>query len=241
MKNRPLTFSIMALMVIVLAAAVLAQAPGQDAERPAGPGRGMPGQMRDTFRLMQLPRQITELNKDAKTALTPAQAKAILSVLKPLRQKPTLTVEEAKKVSAQLDKIFTAEQKEAMANLRPGFGRGMNRPGPGDEGRSSSDRPRGERRGDRPRGEFAQGQRDGDRPRGEFGRGQGNSDRPHMRWNTDAMKDFNPFYAKPASDGNDRFAEMRANRMNEFFAMLEKTAAPAQKAPAKKSTTKKKK
>ncbi|HAH87822.1 MAG TPA: hypothetical protein DCL60_10695 [Armatimonadetes bacterium] len=151
MKNRPLTFSIMALMVIVLAAAVLAQAPGQDAERPAGPGRGMPGQMRDTFRLMQLPRQITELNKDAKTALTPAQAKAILSVLKPLRQKPTLTVEEAKKVSAQLDKIFTAEQKEAMANLRPGFGRGMNRPGPGDEGRSSSDRPRGERRGDRPR------------------------------------------------------------------------------------------
>jgi hypothetical protein len=185
----------------------------------------MPEGMRDTFRLMRLPRQITEINMDSKTALTPAQAKKILSVVKPLRQKPHLNVEQTQKVIAQLDKILTPSQKEAITNLRPGFGRRMNGR-PGAEGMNNGDRPRrarGDSNGDRPRGEF--GQAGGDRPRGEFGQGQSSGDRPRMRWNPDAMKDFNPFYVKSAKGSSDRFTEMRAKHMNEFFAMLEKTAA----------------
>lgn len=188
-----------AAAAVVLAAA-LAGAPAQQPGAGQGPGgfSAFRERYKYTFQLMQMVRHIAEIDKDKKHALTPKQAREVLVVLKPLRSKPKLTQDEAKQALKGLKKVFTADQLNAMARIKPTF-----RPGGGQ-------RPPGSRPG---------------QPSG----------RPQQRrFDPNAMKDFNPFYAKPSAD-NPRAAEM-AKRWNEFFSGLEKKAK-LQKPDAQRKTS----
>jgi len=195
------------LLAALAAGAALAQGPG---------GGGQSAQFREqhkyTFQLMQMVHHIAIIDKDPKHTLSAAQAKKTLAVLKPLRTKPKLTEDQAKQALKGLKKVFTVDQLNAMAKIKPGSG--QRRTGPGGPG--------GPGGGGRPGG-----------PGGPPGGGQGN--RP--RFDANAMKDFNPFYAKPSK--SDARAADRGKRWNEFFTALEKkasgkaTAKPPAKAPAK--------
>lgn len=126
---------------------------------------------------MRVTRQISGLNGDKKHALTAAQAKKVLAILKPLRAKTKLTATEAKAIRAKLNAVFNNAQLDAMANSRGGFGRGGQRPvggqgGPGGPGRGGPGGPGGQR----------------------------------PDFNSAAMKDFNPFYSKVAKS-DERGAE----------------------------------
>jgi len=72
-----------------------------------------------TFQLMQMVTHIGEIDKDKKYTLKPAQAKAVLAVLKPLRTQPKLTQDQAKTVLIKLKKPLTAAQLNAMARIKP--------------------------------------------------------------------------------------------------------------------------
>lgn len=157
----------LALLTLVLASAVFAQAPG-------GGGSGQFAQFREqhkyTFQLMQMTHHIEAIDRDPKYALTADQAKKVLAVLKPLQSKPTLTQDQAKDVLKKLKPIFTVTQLNAMAKIKEPPRFGGQRPGGGAA------------TGGAPGGGF--------RPGGNGGPGG----RPHM--DMARMKDFNPFYTK---------------------------------------------
>jgi hypothetical protein len=151
--------------------------------------------------------------------LTPAQAKKVLAVLQPLRSKPKLTQDQAKAALKALKPIFTVTQLNAMARIpaspggrRQGGGMGMG--GPGGPG------------GGRPGGPGGPG---GNMPGGA-------TNRP--AFDPNAMKDFNPFYAK--ASGND-FGARNAKRWDTLFTGLQARAkgGKAPIAPARKPAGKK--
>jgi hypothetical protein len=111
--------------------------------------------MQTTFGLVRLFRQIGRLAEEGSTTpLTPAQARAILSLMTPLRTQATLTPAQATAIRETLDAELTPAQREAIAQLpdrrRGGFGgRGPGGPdgensGPGANGGNAPD-------GERPR------------------------------------------------------------------------------------------
>ena len=166
-----------------------------------------------TFQLVQFTFQIEQLEKDSKHALTPAQAKQVLTVLKPLRTKPKLTEDQAKHALKSLKSFLTVGQLNAMSktksfNKRPS-GRSFGPGGPGGEG--SPGRPNGI----------------GAPPK------SGDAKNNPPRFDTKAMKDHNPFYVKV--DKKDPGSVDRAKRWNSFFSAIEKKAAGKtySKAPAK--------
>jgi hypothetical protein len=118
-----------AIFAVVFAASAMAQGPG-----PQGPGGGSFGAMREQYKytgqLMRMVAHIGQIDKDKKFALTPAQAKQVLGVLKPLRSQPKLTQDQAKAALKALKAIFTVDQLNAMAAIkdRP---RRMDAGGPG--------------------------------------------------------------------------------------------------------------
>jgi len=187
-------------MLLVIALALSAGAAA--AQQPQGSSQfnAFREKHKYTFQLMQMVRHIGEIDKDKKYALTPAQAGKVLAILKPLRSKPKLTQDQAKQALKDLKKVFTADQLNAMARIRPMFR-------PGEPGRPGQP---GGMRGGPPGG----------------GQGQ-NRER---RWDPNAMKDFNPFYAQAKPD--DERAKQRIKRYNDFFSALEKKANPKKTAPA---------
>jgi len=119
-------FSLCVSLMLVLIMHAYAQQTGQG----AGNGQSNPFQekYKYTFQLMQMVRHIDQIDQDKKYTLTSAQAKSVLSVLKPLRKQPKLTQDQAKQTLKDLKKIFTADQLNAMARIKPMF-RGGNRSG----------------------------------------------------------------------------------------------------------------
>lgn len=182
------------LISLVLLFAFVATALAQQ-QQGGGQMSAMREKYKYTFDLMQMVRHIGDINKDAKHALTPAQSKQVLAVLKPLRSQPKLTQDGAKDVMKRLKKVFTADQLNAMARIKSHFGSG---PGQG-------------------RGPGGPGGPGGPRPGGQNGQGGG-----QRHFDPNRMKDFNPFYAN-APRGDDRAAS-RAKRWNDFFASLEAKA-----------------
>ncbi len=174
-----------------------------------------------TFQLSQMARHISEIDKDPKYTLTPAQAKQVLGVLKPLKTKPKLTQDQAKDALKELKKPLTVNQLNAIARIKPKPATG-NRPG----GQESARRQGGT---SRPSGQNPP--RTGDR-----------ASRP--TFDANEMKNFNPFYSKPGA--KDEQSKRTAARWNDFFNGLERKAksanAPAAKpkstAPAKGKTKK---
>jgi len=176
------------------------------------PGGGQQNPFREkykyTFQLMQMVGHIQEIDKDKKYTLSADQAKKVLAVLNPLRSKPKLTQEQAKQALKDLKKIFNAGQLNAMARIKPKF---------------SSHGP-GQGNGQRPPG-------DGQQPSGNDPGGPGSGGaRRHFDPNT--MKDFNPFYA-PKAKTDDKSAQDRSKRWNDFFSAMEKKAKTAKAARPK--------
>ncbi|HEX2948121.1 MAG TPA: hypothetical protein VHV83_00885 [Armatimonadota bacterium] len=159
------------------------------------------GTMRAKFVLVRLFRSIGRLD-EASAPLTPAQAKAILAIMNPLRTQPTLTSEQAEKVTAELNTQLTPAQQqeiEQMHNRRPGQagqGNGQQNGQPPANG--------GWRRGDQ-----AGDQRGG--PGGPNGPGQMSAA------DMEKMNPFNP------GDSDPQFARM-AERWQSIFASLEAKA-----------------
>jgi hypothetical protein len=185
-----------AALMALAATASFAQGPGGQ-----GQGGGQFAQMRTkykfTFQLMSMVRHIGEIDKNPKYTLTPAQAKRTLAILQPLRSKPKMTQDQAKNALKGLKPVFTVAQLNAMAKIKdrqPGQRR-MGSGGPGGPGGAGGPGMRGNQAG----------------PGG----------RPRMM-DPNAMKDFNPFYAKPAA--GDEFAKRRAQRWNDFFGDLQNKA-----------------
>lgn len=120
-----------------------------------------------TFQLTSTLRGLEMLDRDAKTKLTPAQAKKILAVLQPLRNKPKMTQDDAKKALKQIKAALTVNQLNALARFEAERRnrRGGPQGGPGGGGM-------------------------GMRPGGMGG------PRPQMP-NLSQMKDFNPFKPNP--------------------------------------------
>ena len=89
------------------------------AQQPGGNQSSFRDKYKYTFQLMQMVTHIGEIDKDKKYTLKPAQAKAVLAVLKPLRTQPKLTQDQAKAVLIKLKKPLTAAQLNAMARIKP--------------------------------------------------------------------------------------------------------------------------
>ena len=137
---------------ILLAAILLFCAVAALAQRPDGPGMSGPfGQFREqhkyTFQLMGMVRGLGELEKGTKAPLTPAQAKAILAVLTPLRKQDKLTQDQAKSAMKAIKKQLTAKQLTELGKVqadRQRFRRA-------DSGNNQGRRPQGPPPGQRPR------------------------------------------------------------------------------------------
>lgn len=165
-----------------------------------------------TFQLTSTLRALEQIDKDPKTKLTPAQAKKILAVLQPYRNKPKMTQDDAKNALKGIKAALSVDQLNAMArfeaerrNRRGGFG------GPGGGGM-------GMRPGGSPGG--PPGGAPGARPGGAPGAGNrpgGNFRMPNLA----QMKDFNPF--KP--DTSSPFGQRSAEYWNNFFKGLQQRAA----------------
>jgi hypothetical protein len=115
-----LTFVFVALC-FVGCHAVAAQSPGQGMGRipggPGGPGRPDSNFQKTnqyTSQFMRLINNIGRLEKDKKAALTPVQAKKILSVLQPLRSSDSLEESQAKKAFKSIQSLLTDTQKKAI-------------------------------------------------------------------------------------------------------------------------------
>jgi hypothetical protein len=82
-----------------------------------------------TFQLMRLVGNISRLEEDGKAALTPKQAKAILAILEPLRQRASLDESVARDTVKDIRAILTDKQHAAISALpaEPQFRR-SNRP-----------------------------------------------------------------------------------------------------------------
>src|SRR3954467_5848228 len=100
------------LSLVVLPA--MAQAPGA----PGGPGGGgMPPQFQKFMEQTKYRRQmrnqlrsIGEINRDPSTAVTPAQAKQLLTIVKPWTTKDKMSEEDAKTIMRSVKKVMTAKQ-----------------------------------------------------------------------------------------------------------------------------------
>jgi len=141
---------------------------------------------------MRMADNIGALDKDKKHALSAAQAKKVLVILKPLRAKPKLTQVVAKQTLASLKKVFTADQLNAMARIKPKV-QAHPRPGgppPGGPGGPPPGPPPNMQNGGSPPG-------------------------------PNAMQDFNPFYAK-APKGDKRAAEQVKHMNDFFAHLEEK-------------------
>jgi hypothetical protein len=113
---------------------------------PGGQFSQMQEKYKYTFQLMSMAHHIEEINKDPKYTLTQTQAKQVLAVLQPLRSKPKLTQDQSKEALRNLKKIFTTNQLNAMAKIKP------RRPGQsGSAGRPGGGPPPGGDRAGRPR------------------------------------------------------------------------------------------
>ncbi len=162
-----------------------------------------------TFQLTSTLRALIEIDKDPKTKLTPAQAKKILAVLQPYRNKPKMTQDDAKNALKGIKAALNVNQLNAIArieaerrNRRGGFG------GPGaGAGGGMGMRPGG------PGG--APGPRPGGAP-GAGGRPGGSFRMP----DPSQMKDFNPFKPDTSTPWGQRSAEM----WNQFFNGLQQRA-----------------
>jgi hypothetical protein len=134
-----------ALAVIVLASGFLALKDhlGKSASPPSGfpmgGPPGGPGQSADfqkshryTFQLMRLVGNIGRLDNESKTPLTPAQAKALLAILQPLRERESLDQPAAKEAVKALQAVLTDEQRAAIGAMPPEhqFRQGGPPPGP---------------------------------------------------------------------------------------------------------------
>lgn len=176
----------MAVLLACLAALLSSVGFAQGPEQGSNPFSQMREKYKYTFQLMGMVRHVDAINKDPKYKLTSAQAKQVIGVLQPLRNKEKLTQDQAKDALKGLKKVFTVDQLNAMARIKERPQNGQHRMG-------------------------------GGRPGGQGGPGGG-----QHRFNANAMKDFNPFYAK--ASGDDEFSKKRAERWNKFFCDLDKQA-----------------
>jgi len=157
---------------------------------------------RYTFQLTSTLRGLEVLDRDAKTKLTPAQAKKILAVLQPLRNEPKLTQDKAKNALKQIKAVLTVNQLNALARYEAD--RRNRRGGPGGGGM-----------GMRPGGMGGPGGAPGARPGGPGGA------RPQMP-NPSQMKDFNPFKPNPQLGP---FGQRAAEYWDSFFKGLQQRAS----------------
>lgn len=137
-------------------------------------------------------------------------------------KKYTLSADQAKKVLAVLNPLrskpkLTQEQaKQALKDLKKIFNAGQLNAMARIKPKFASHGP---------------GQGNGQRPPGNDRGGPGNGgERRHF--NPNAMKDFNPFYA-PKTKSDDKFAQDRSKRWNDFFSALEKKAKTVKAAKPK--------
>lgn len=168
---------------------------------------------RHTFQLTSTLRALQEIDKDPKTKLTPAQAKKILDVLQPYRNKPKMTQDDAKQALKGIKAALNVSQLNAIArieaerrNRRGGFGG----PGGGPGGGGMGIRPGGPGGPGGPPG-GALGARPGGAPGGAGG----------FRFDPARMKDFNPF--KP--DTSTPWGQQAAEYWNAFFKGLQQRAS----------------
>ncbi|MHB9133024.1 MAG: hypothetical protein ACYDBB_18305 [Armatimonadota bacterium] len=170
------------------------------------------------FSLMRLFSGIGRLEEEGKTPLTPAQAKAILAIMTPLRTQKTLTAAQAEETLKKLQAELTAEQRDAIDQMRRDrpARRGGERPqgGPPPNGMVEGKSPEGP--GPRPNG--GMGSPDGSPPGGRDGSRQPDAGRPGM--SPEEMKNMNPF--NPS--GDNPMAERMAQRQQATFDALEAKA-----------------
>lgn len=196
-----------AAFVMALGAGAAAQQPGAGSRRAGNSAafEEFREKHKHTFELVDTVRKLGEIDKDKKYALTQAQAKQVLAVLKPLRDKPKLTQAQAKQALSGVKKPLKVEQLNAMSRIKQ-----PDRPGRG-QGLAAGPRPGA---GQRPAGPPPGG------PPGEPGT------RPAQRGlDAKTTQDFNPFYSKATA--GDPGSAQRAKRWNEFFSSLEKRANPS--------------
>jgi hypothetical protein len=189
---------------------VFAQAPGGG---PGG-GGGMPPAMQKFMEQTKYKRQmrqqlraVAEINRNPNTALSPAQAKQLLAVLRPWTSKPKMTEEDAKGIMRSVKKVMTPRQLTALGNVKPqrGGGFGGGRPGGGPGG------PGG--------GGFGRAGGPGGGPGGPGGGGGGRRFDPAR---LAAMKDAN--FLSTKADPKDPRASRRVEANKRMIAMLEARA-----------------
>ncbi len=112
---------------------------------PPNGGGGMPGgggggfaamfqAHRNAFQLMHFLNNIATLEAGTKDTLTPAQAKSILGIIQPLRNKPTLEEADAKTALDGIQKILTPAQLNDIKSFPAPQRFGGGRPGGGGPG-----------------------------------------------------------------------------------------------------------
>ncbi len=153
-----------------------------------------------TLQLTSTLRALEQVDKDPKTKLTSAQAKKILSVLQPYRNKPKMTQDDAKNALKGIKAALNVNQLNAIARIEAE--RRNRRGGPGGMGM----RPGGP--GGQPGG--APGARPGGAPGSNF-----------RMPDAAQMKDFNPF--KP--DTSTPFGQRAAEYWDNFFKGLQQRAS----------------
>ena len=164
-----------------------------------------------TFQLTSTLRALQDIDKDPKTKLAPAQAKKILAVLQPYRNKPKMTQDDAKNALKGIKAALNVNQLNAIARIEAE--RRNRRGGPGGMG--------GGGMGMRPGGTGGQpGGAPGARPGGAPGAGGAPGGGFRMP-DPSQMKDFNPF--KP--DTSTPFGQQAADRWNQFFKGLQQRAS----------------
>lgn len=204
----------------------MAQGPGGPGGAGGGGGFQMTPEMRagfekfqkfrennkQVFALGQTIRAFGEMDKDAKTKFTPAQAKTILAVINKWKGKPSITNEQATQINKDLTKPLTVPQIKKLAseaNSRRGFGGGGQGGG-----------------GGRPGGGGGQGGPGGGGPRMGGGGGQGGpggGGQARMGGGGGGgfkMPELKPFNPLNPETGFSRNKEMAIRRMNELTTML---------------------
>jgi hypothetical protein len=192
--------------VILAVAAVWALA-----RRPSSPpSGGMPPQRQRFIEATRFRRElrshlpaIEEIDGNPATALSPAQARQLLAILKPWTTRDAMTEEDAKEVTRSVEQVLTARQLAAMRDALPppggGFGGGrFSQPGirgPGARGGAAV----------QPGGFGA--------PRGPGGGGG---------WNPERIKEINLISTK--ADPNRPWAARSAQRIQQILASLEARA-----------------
>jgi hypothetical protein len=121
-KGKPWMAGVGLLVGAVMAAAatMITREPGDRRgaeEQPPGVRERM-SQDSPKRQLRQQLRSLAELDRDPAVALDPAQATQLLALLKPWSTKSKMTEEEAGTISRSVEKVMTAEQLKAMAQIQ---------------------------------------------------------------------------------------------------------------------------